>query len=49
LSNFANKIDKWHTKMSLKKQGSFNEDNEFFEIGNSPSRFESSSSSERED
>jgi hypothetical protein len=35
--------------MSLKKQGSFNEDNEFFEIGNSPSRFESSSSSERED
>ena len=32
--------------MSLKKRGSFNEDNEFFEIGNSPSRFESSSSSE---
>lgn len=30
--------------MSLKKRGSFNEDNEFFEIGNSPSRFESSSS-----
>jgi hypothetical protein len=35
--------------MSLKKRGSFNEDNEFFEIGNSPSRFESSSSSERGD
>ena len=34
--------------MSLKKRGSFNEDNEFFEIGNSPSRFESSSSSERD-
>jgi hypothetical protein len=34
--------------MSLKKRGSFKEDNEFFEIGNSPSRFESSSSSERD-
>jgi hypothetical protein len=30
--------------MSLKKQGSFTEDREFFEIGNSPSRFDSSSS-----
>jgi hypothetical protein len=34
--------------MSLKKRGSFKEDREFFEIGNSPSRFESSSSSERD-
>ncbi len=30
--------------MSLKKKGSFDDDNEFFEIGNSPSRFASDSS-----
>ena len=29
--------------MSLRKRGSFHHDHEFFEIGNSPSRFESSS------
>jgi hypothetical protein len=30
--------------MSLRKQGSFTEDKEFVEIGNSPSRFDTSSS-----
>jgi hypothetical protein len=31
--------------MSLKKQGSFHNDDEFVELGNSPSHFESSSES----
>jgi hypothetical protein len=43
------KIELWHTNLSLKKQGSFNEDKEFIELGNSPSNFTSSSSSASSD
>ena len=32
--------------MTLKKQGTFNDDHDFFEIGNSPSRFLSSDDEE---
>lgn len=42
----ARKIEKWHARMSLKKQGSFNEDRDFIEIGNSPSKFDGESSDE---
>lgn len=38
----SKKIEVWHGTMSLKKQGTFNDDEDFFEIGNSPSKFLSS-------
>lgn len=36
----AEKIDDWHSQLTLQKQGSFHYDNDFIEIGNSPSKFE---------
>lgn len=36
----SRKIDQWHNEMSIKKQGSFKQDCDFVEIGNSPSRFD---------
>ena len=44
IERIASKIESWHNRLSLKKKGSFNEDRDFIEIGNSPSRFSSSSS-----
>ncbi len=38
----TNKIEKWHERVSLQRQGSFHNDEEFVEIGNSPSHFDSS-------
>ena len=43
----SKRIDNWHRKISLKKQGTFNNDQDFIEIEHSPSRFESLSSSSR--
>ena len=42
------KIDKWHDEMTKKRRRSFKEDKDFVEMGNSPSRFNSSSESEEE-
>jgi hypothetical protein len=42
----SNKIEDWHTQMSLKKQGNFVNDKDFFEIGNSPNKFDSSDDGE---
>ena len=47
LLKVAAKIDKWHQRMSLKKQGSFHEDADFIEIGGSPSRFDTSFEEEK--
>ncbi|CDW90807.1 protein kinase domain containing protein [Stylonychia lemnae] len=38
----SKKIDSWHQQMSLKKQGTFKDDEDFITLGNSPSRFCSS-------
>lgn len=42
----TSKIERWHQKMKLKKQGSFHEDCDFIEMGDSPNRFDSSSDEE---
>ena len=42
LIHFSERIEKWHSKMQLQKKGTFVNDQDFVEIGNSPSRFETS-------
>lgn len=42
LKRVSLKIDKWHDQMIQMKQGTFQDDNEFVTLGNSPSRFHSS-------
>jgi hypothetical protein len=38
----SKKIDSWHKRMSIKKQGTFMEDADFIGLAHSPSRFVSS-------
>ena len=45
----SRKIDKWHSRMSLKKEHSFNNDNDFVFMNESPSNFSDNSSDESDD
>ena len=46
IKRFSKKIDVWHDKMTLKKQGTFDNDTDFISMGNSPSKFQSSDEEE---
>lgn len=41
LNKVISKIEKWHSKMSLRKKGKFMKDEDFFDMEPSPSKFHS--------
>ena len=43
ITKISTKIEKWHKERTQTKKGTFDADDEFISIGNSPSKFESGS------